>query len=174
MRDELAEIEGHVDAGLGFAKRLTVQERQQGQVHFRTPPGIAEFVRRNGDRRKGARRLGLKKSETLGEFAGNQLSQRDVVNDHDQLDMAGRVLRADAHRHIARYDGDFGFEINSPVLARRKDRLMRTDERIGTALVHQRVRPETLRHFGATRLAHEFDMIDVSRAVGPLVGAWQR
>ena len=54
------------------------------------------------------------------------------------------------------------------------NRVARPDKGIGTALVHQRIGPEFGRHVGATRLAHEFDMIDVSRTIRPLVSPWQR
>ena len=50
----------------------------------------------------------------------------------------------------------------------------RAEARVGSALVHQRVGPELPGHLRAARLADEFDVIDVGRAVGPLVGARQR
>ena len=45
---------------------------------------------------------------------------------------------------------------------------------VRAALIHQRIGPERRRHLRAARLAHQFDMRDVGRAVGPLIGARQR
>src|SRR3546814_16916129 len=50
----------------------------------------------------------------------------------------------------------------------------RIEEAVAAALIHQRVGPETRRHFSATRLAYQRDMIDVGRAVRPLIGTRQR
>ena len=41
-------------------------------------------------------------------------------------------------------------------------------------MVHQRIVPEAFRHLGATRLAHQLDVVDVGAAVGPVEGARQR
>ena len=48
------------------------------------------------------------------------------------------------------------------------------NESVGAALVDQRIGPETRRHLGAARLAHQLDMVHIGRAVGPLIGARQR
>ncbi len=52
--------------------------------------------------------------------------------------------------------------------------VIRTDEIVAAALVHQRIGPELQRHLGAARAPHEFDMIHIRGAVGPLEGARQR
>ena len=67
----------------------------------------------------------------------------------------------------------FGFEVDAPVGAGKDGVVARADEVIAAALVHQRVFVKAGRHLGAARLAHQFHMVEVCRAVGPLVGARQ-
>ena len=50
----------------------------------------------------------------------------------------------------------------------------RAEQVVATALVHQRVGPEALRHLGVAGAPHQLDVVYEGRAVGPLVGAWQR
>jgi hypothetical protein len=84
-----------------------------------------------------------------------------------------RRLGRHAHRHVADDHADLAFEINAMGFVDCLDVIVGADEGIGAALVHQRVGPERRRHLHAARLAHQLDMHDVSRAVGPLIGAWQ-
>jgi hypothetical protein len=78
-----------------------------------------------------------------------------------------------AHRHVAGHHGDLGLEVDAPGLVGHH-RVARADEAVRAALVHQRVGVERGRHLGVARLAHQLDVVDVGRAVGPLVGARQR
>jgi hypothetical protein len=48
------------------------------------------------------------------------------------------------------------------------------DEVVAAALVHQRVGVEAFGHFGCARFSHQLDVVDVGRAISPLVGARQR
>ncbi len=66
------------------------------------------------------------------------------------------------------------FEIDAPGFVGGEDRIARPDEAVRAALIHQRIGPEARRHLGAARFAHQFDMRDVGRAIGPLIGAGQR
>ena len=88
--------------------------------------------------------------------------------------IASRRRRDGAHRHVVDDHGDLGFAIDAPGFVGDADRLARSEEGIRAALIHQRVGPEARRHLGAARLADELDVIDVGRAVDPLVGARQR
>ena len=54
-----------------------------------------------------------------------------------------------------------------------RNRIVRPQHDVGAALIHQRIGPERCRDFGAARFAHQRDVIDVGRAVQPLVGARQ-
>ena len=137
-----------VDAGVRLAKWLVVEEGQQRQVQLAVAPGIAQLVRRDCNRRKSAGGLRLEEAESFCEFAGNQVPQRHVVDEHDELYVPERVLGANAHRHVIRDDGYFGLEVDAPVFVRSKNRLARTDERIRATLVHEGIRPEALGHLG--------------------------
>ena len=70
-------------------------------------------------------------------------------------------------------DGDFGLEVDAPGLVGQRYVIVWSEKSIRTALVHQRVGPETGGHFRVPRLAHEFDVVDVGGAVGPLICTWQ-
>ena len=52
--------------------------------------------------------------------------------------------------------------------------IARAEEAVRAALVHQRVGPEAVGHFGVARLPHEGDVVHIGGAVGPLIGARQR
>ena len=58
-------------------------------------------------------------------------------------------------------------------LVGQRDRIARGQHAVRAALVHQRVGPEGLGHLGAARLPHQFDVVHIGRAVGPLIGARQ-
>lgn len=88
--------------------------------------------------------------------------------------MACRFGRRGAHRHVVGDHCQLGFQVDAPGFVGQADRAVWRNECIGAALIHQRVVPERLRHLGATRLAHQFDMIDVGAAVGPVVRTRQR
>ena len=114
----------------------------QRQVHLAVVPGIAQFVRRHGDGRKGARRFGLEKAEVLGKFCGDEIAKRHVVDEHEKPDVAFGASRVGSHRNVVGDDGDLAFEIDSPGFVGRKDRIARPDEAVRAPLVHQRIRPE--------------------------------
>jgi hypothetical protein len=107
-------------------------------------------------------------------LASSPPAQADVVDQHDQLDMAGRVACGGSHRHVVSDDGDLGLEVDAPVLRCHADVLARPEEAVRAALIDQRIGPEALGQLRAARLAQQLDVVDVSRPVGPLVGAGQR
>ncbi len=109
--------EGHVDAGVGPAERLAVERSQQRQMQLAVTPGGAEFVRRHGDGGECRRRLAVEEAETLGQLGRDEIAQRDVVDQHQEPDVAcGAPRRRDAHRHVAGDDGDLAFEVDAPGL----------------------------------------------------------
>ncbi len=174
VRDQRREIERHVDARFGAAERLSIEIDHQRQVHLAAVPGFPQFVRRHRDRRKGARGLALEEAEALGEFAGDEAAQGHVVDQHDQPDGVARLVGRGAHGHVVDNNGDLAFHVDAPGLVLHADRLARIEKGIGAALIHQRIGPEALRHLGAAGPAHEFNVIDVGRAVRPLVGTRER
>src|SRR3546814_6724510 len=91
-------------------------------------------------------------------------------------DWSSGVCPSDLYIHwpIVRDDRDRGFKVDAMFFADGDDVAARIEEAVAAALIHQRVGPETRRHFSATRLAYQRDMIDVGRAVRPLIGTRQR
>src|SRR3546814_11723062 len=79
MGDELAEVEGHVDAGIGAAERLAVEVDAKRAMQLPVAPALAERFRGHENGRHRARRLRLKKAESLGQFAGAQRSEERRV-----------------------------------------------------------------------------------------------
>ena len=79
-------------------------------------PGLAEFVRRDRDRREGRGRLRLEEAETLGQFGRDQTAQADVVDQHDQPDRRRGLVDRGAHRHIVDDHRDLALEIDAPGL----------------------------------------------------------
>ena len=174
MRDQLAEVEGHVLAGVAHTDLAVVPGALQRQVQASALPGVAEFVERHGDRAERGGRLALQEAEALGEFGRDQVAQADVVGQHDQPDAVQRLFGRSAHTHVAGDDRDFGLEVDAESLARDHNRIARAAEVVAAALVHQRVGVEAFGHFGIAGFSHQFDVVDVGGAVGPLVGAGQR
>ena len=174
MGDERREIEGHVDAGVGAAERLAVQVDHQRQMNLAAVPGLAQFVRRHGDRREGRGWLGVEEAEPLGELRPGQRAQRHVVDQHDEADGIPGFLSAGAHRHVVDDHRHFCFAVDAPGLVGHADRVARRNEGVRATLIDQRIGPEARRHLDAPCLAHQFDVIDVGRAVRPLIGARQR
>src|SRR3546814_19823112 len=90
-------------------------------------------------------------------------------------DWSSGVCPSDLYIHwpIVRDDRDLGFKVDAMFFADGDDVAARIEEAVAAALIHQRVGPETRRHFSATRMAYQRDMIDVGRAVRPLIGTPQ-
>ena len=174
MRDEFRKTECGVRARFGTAERLAVEIDFHHAVENASPPGIAKFVRCHRHRRKGRRRFRLEKAEPLAELGRNQIAKRYVVDQHHQLDIRRRIPFRHAHRHVAGDHCHLGLHVDSPGLVGNWYRRAWRQEIIGTALIHQRVGPEAVGHLGATGLAHQRHVIDIGRAVSPLVGARKR
>ena len=174
MGNQLREVESHVDAAFGLAERRAIVFHQQGQVQLAAVPGLAQLVRRHGDRRKGARRFGLEETETLGQLTRDQPAQRDIIDQHDEADGFGRLLDRTTGRRVPGDDGDLAFHVTAPGRVTQRDIGARREKGVGAALIHQRIGPESGRHFGIAGLADQFDVIDIGRAVSPLEGARQR
>ena len=82
--------------------------------------------------------------------------------------------RDDAARHVAGDDDDLGLEVAAPGFVGERDRRARREHLVRAALIHERIGPEALGHLGAARLPDQLDVVHISRAVGPLIGARQR
>ena len=174
MRDQLAEVEGHLRSGVAQADLAAVPGALQPQVHAAVLPGSADLVERDGHRAECGGRLALEKAEALGEFGRNQVAQADIVGQHHEANAVERLLGTRAHLHVAGDDRDLGFEVDAHRFAGHRHHVHRAEKIVAAALVHQRVDVEAFWHLGIARLAHQFDVVEVGRTVGPLVGPWQR
>jgi hypothetical protein len=154
MGDQLAEVEHHVGAAVGLAHLLAVPVHGHRQVHLALAPGLAEFVGRHRHRRECRGRLALEEAEALAQFGRDQVAQRDIVGQHHQADGFAGLLGRGAHPHVAGNHGHLGLEVDAEGLAGADDIVLRPDEVVRAALVHQRVGPELGWHLGAARLAH--------------------
>src|SRR5579885_1696412 len=67
-----------------------------------------------------------------------------------------------------------GFEVDAPPLVGDENVIAGADEAVRAALIHQGIAVEALRHLRLPRLADELGVMEVGRAVGPLIGARQR
>src|SRR3546814_4224661 len=63
---------------------------------------VAQFVGGDEHRRQRRARLRLQEAEALRQLARNQVAQADVVDQPDQLDVPGGLVRRDRHRHVVR------------------------------------------------------------------------
>ena len=119
--DQLAEVKGHLGAGLAHADLAAVPGALQRQVQTALVPGIADFIQRDRDRAEGGGRLALEKAKALGQLAGNQVAQRHVVGQHHQAYAFERLLRRGAHGHVSRDHGDFGLKVDAELLGQTRD-----------------------------------------------------
>ena len=117
---------------------------------------------------KAARGLRLEEPEALPQLRRNEIAQADVVDEHQQSDVAAGVGGLRRHRHVAGDDGDFGLEVDAPGFVGEQDVVARAQHVVGRALVHQRIGPELGRHRRAARAPHELDVVHVRRTIRPL------
>ena len=118
--------------------------------------------------------LRLEEAEALAELVRDEVAQRHVVDDHHEPDRRRGLLSRRRHGDVAKDHRDLALEVDAPGFGRHRDRFARPEERVGAALVHQRIGPERRRHLGAPGPADELDVVHIGRAVGPLIGARQR
>lgn len=169
MGDQLAEVELHLDPGVRPAERLAVDPGAKRPVQLAVPPGISQGVGRDRDRRAGAPGLALEEAEALGQLVRDQPPERDVVEEYHQLDVAARRIGVDPHGHVVGDHRDLGLEVDAERLVGHQDLLGRPEEPVRGRLVHQRVGEEALGQLGATRPAHQLDVVEVGAAVGELI-----
>ena len=175
MRDQRREIERHVDAGVGAAEKRVVEMRGERPVHLavramRRPARPAS--RRPA--RKPTAGFDCRKPKPFASSAGIRLRKLTSLTSITSRTCAQCIAGRASHRHVAGDDGDLGFEVDAVGLVAMHDVGSRAQHAVGGALVHQRIGPELRRHHRAARAAHELDVIDVRRAVDPLVRARQR
>src|SRR5262245_44639624 len=74
-----------------------------------------ELVRSYRKRRERGRRLRVEKTETLGRLRRDQVSEREIVREHEQPEMAARVGFLHAPRRVAEHDTKLGLEVQTPL-----------------------------------------------------------
>ena len=174
MGDQLAEVKSHLLACIAHADLAAVPGALQCQMQTAALPGIAQLVQRHGHGTEGRGGLALEEAEALGQFARYQIAQAHVIGQHDESDAVQCIPGIRAHRHVAGNDGDLGLEVYAHGRAGDDHIVAGADEIIAATLVHQRVGVEVGRHLGIARLAHQLHMVDVGRAIGPLISSRQR
>ena len=167
-------MKGHVRAGLAQAHSTAIPLGLHGQVHLAFSPICAQFIQCNGHRAESGGWLALKETKTFGQFVRYQVAQAPVVGQHDQADSFKRLVGCTSHRHIAGDDGHFAFKVDTPGFVGKRYLLAGAQKVVAAALVHQGFGVVIGRYFRMTGQADQFHMIDIGRAVGPLVGARQR
>ena len=85
--DQGAEVEGHVLARVGAAKGLAVEFDFERAVKLALRPASAKRVGRDEHWRETRCGFGMEEAEALGQFAGNEVAQADVVGQPDQPDV---------------------------------------------------------------------------------------
>ena len=173
MGNQARQVKCIIHTGVRRPQFYPVHGGVQGQVDLAAVPGRAQFVRRDCHRRKRGMGLGLIKSELFGQFRRDQVPERYVVDDGDQLDMRLRLFRGDAGGHIVGKHCDLGLEVYTPILVFHRHVIAGTEEYIGGAHIHQRVGPEGGWQLRPTRLAHQFHMGNIGAAVRPVVATGQ-
>ena len=174
VRDQAREIELHVLARVGLAEQIAVHPGAHRTVRTPAVPGLAQFVRRDRDRRERGGRLGMEEAEAFGEVGGHQRAQAHVVQQYQQPYRGCRSLLVRAHRHVAGDDAQLHLEVDAVLLAVNRDVVAGPEQRIGAALVHERLALEVGRQRLLVRAHDELGVDDVGRAVGELVRARQR
>jgi hypothetical protein len=142
-------------------------------VNLAPSPCIAELIGRHRHRRKSGGGLRLHESESLAELRGNEVAQADIVDQHQQPDVARCLLRGDTDRNVAGDDRDLGFEVDAPRLVGQHDVVASALQAVRAALIHQRIGPEFRWHCRSTGTAYQLDVVHIRRAIQPLVSAWQ-
>ena len=137
-------------------------------------PGSAELIRRNQNRRQSGAWFGLQESKSLGQFRRDQVSQAHIVDQANQLDMAGGLFRISRHRHVIGDHDNFRFKVNAVIFADHLDSITWPGESCRSSLIHQRVLVKRRRHFRTACSPDALDMGQVSAAVQKLVSPRQR
>src|SRR5262245_56256229 len=102
-------------ARVGIAEALPVEFAQKRQVDAPVLPGLVQLVRCYSEWRECRGGLGLEKTETLGELAGDEVTQRDVVDEDEEAYVAACFPGPNAQRNLTRDDGDFALEVHAVV-----------------------------------------------------------
>ena len=174
MGNQSAKVERHVDTCIGTSKWLAIEVDTERAKHFASTPALSKRVRRDEDRRKGARRFRLEEAKALGQFAWNKVTQGHVVCETDEPNSGQCLVAICALNHVAGHDHNLGLHVTAPALVGERDRVAGAEETIRPALVNERIMPEAVGHFCRACLTYQRDMVHIGRTVSPLERPRQR
>ena len=130
MGDELAEVEGHIDARIGAAERLAVEINAECAVQLAAVPPVAQRTGCHENGGEGAGRFGLQEAEALGEFIRDEVAQRHVIGEADKPDVAPCLVRGHALRHVSGDDDDFRLHVAAPGFVCQRNGITRSKEAV--------------------------------------------
>jgi hypothetical protein len=171
MGDQAREVEGHLLPRIRPPEGRPIQVHLQDAVELRAVPS-RQVVHRHRHRRTGAGGFRLDEAEALGEFARDEVAERDVVQQHHEPDRARGFLRGGAHPDGASDDRDLRFEVDAPGGVAH-DVVGGPEKPVRPALVHQRIGPERRRHLRPPCAPDKLHVVHISRSVEELERAGQ-
>ena len=173
--DQIVEREVHLGARVAVADQLAVVGRAHAHVQRGRRATRAELVGRDRERRERGRRLALEEAEALGELVGDEVAQRDSRSRASPAARAAAASAAACRCGVSPRTTQTSDSKSRPHAGvAQHDRVARPEQIAGAALVDQRIGLERRRRLGAARLAHQDHVVEVRRAVDPLVRAGQR
>ena len=174
--DQVEEGEVHLRAGVAVADHASVVGGAHAEVDAAAAPGVAELVGRDRERARTRWPASTGRSRSPSRArSGTRLRRVHVVGEHHEPHVAARASAARVpRRNVAEDDRDLGLEVEAPGRVGQLERIARAEQIARAALVDERIALERGRRLGAARLAHEHHVVQVRRAVDPLVGARQR
>ena len=173
MRQEIVKRKVHL-GGVAIADQRAVVGGAQAQVNAAVAPAFAELVGSDGERRERGGRLGVEEAKALGQLGGDEISQRHVVAQTEELDVPLGPGGAGPDGNIVENGADLGFEVEPPRGIAEHDIFRGREQRARAALIDERIGAQGFRRLGAARLANQDDVVEKRAAVDPFIGARQR
>ena len=174
MGDQPIEAELQIFTGERCAHHFAVHAAVERQVQAMVPPCVAQLSRGHRHRRIRIGRLAVHEAEALGELVGDEIAQRHIVDQHQQLDMSAGGRCRHAHGYIVGDDRYLGLEIHTPGLVTGEDRIPGANRAVRAALIHEGIGKHLRRHVRAPGPAHPLQMTEVGAGVEPLIGTRER
>jgi hypothetical protein len=100
-------VEWCIDTGFDIAEEVTANPALHLSRHQLAVPKLAQLIGGDGDRSQAGSRFTGYKTKSALELGWNQRAQRDIIEQHEQADVACRLLRRAPHGHITGDSGNF-------------------------------------------------------------------
>ena len=137
-------------------------------------PGLPQFIRGKGHRRKSRRGFGVNKTKPGLHLARRQRPQTDIVEQDDQADIAQCLLRRAALRHLVDHHREFALKVEAILDPAAAYPGVRGKKVVPAALIHQRRLVGAGNRRQMKGPLHALAMAEEGRSVQPLPGAGQR